>query len=212
MTARAEPEAVKRAGGANIRAGSGNCRPRRMPRAGLSIPAAWIFVLSPEAIAAELLSLARHPVPSAAPRSLDRERPGPVSGSRRFPAQALNRVFGVAECRQSSRLQSLPPQQRQPPRGKRLMELRCCWINLDDYVKVLEENAAELDALYDELLIEVTGFFRDREASRALQSTVFPALIRGSPDSGGQDSLIRIWVPACATGEEAWSVAIELLE
>lgn len=79
---------------------------------------------------------------------------------------------------------------------------------LDDYVHYLQENKKEVQALYQEILISVTNFFRDADAFEALKEKVFPTILRGrSPDSP-----IRIWVAGCSTGEEAYSIAICLLE
>lgn len=79
---------------------------------------------------------------------------------------------------------------------------------ISDYVKLLESSPDELGVLYSDLLIGVTAFFRDREPFATLQTVVFPGLFQDrSPDVP-----IRIWVPGCATGEEAYSIAICLLE
>ena len=74
--------------------------------------------------------------------------------------------------------------------------------SLDDYVKVLGENRAELDILYHDLLIGVTRFFRDPEAYSKLASTVLPELFKRAR----RGETLRIWVPGCATGEEAYSL------
>jgi two-component system, chemotaxis family, CheB/CheR fusion protein len=79
---------------------------------------------------------------------------------------------------------------------------------MSDYLTVLRENAAEAQALFADLLISVTTFFRDPSAFDALAATVIPRLFE---HQGAGDS-IRVWVPGCATGEEAYSIAILLLE
>ena len=79
---------------------------------------------------------------------------------------------------------------------------------LQEYDALLNGDAAELAALYQDFLIRVTEFFRDSATFDALVEHVFPALFEGR---SGKSS-IRIWVPGCATGEEAYSVAIALLE
>lgn len=76
------------------------------------------------------------------------------------------------------------------------------------YLALLRESPAEVTALFRDLLINVTTFFRDAEAFDKLAEMVIPELFEGR---GAQDS-IRIWVPGCATGEEAYSVAILLRE
>lgn len=80
--------------------------------------------------------------------------------------------------------------------------------DLSDYVKMLEGNPDEVDALYRDLLVEVTQFFRDPQAFEILKTQVLPGLIE---NKARRDEL-RIWVPGCATGEEAYSIAILVSE
>ena len=80
---------------------------------------------------------------------------------------------------------------------------------LADYVKYLEHTAAEVDALFNDLLIGVTQFFRDPAVFRQMEKSVIPKLL-GSPRPPGEP--VRVWVPGCSTGEEAYTIAILLLE
>jgi len=77
-----------------------------------------------------------------------------------------------------------------------------------DYLAILRDNAQEAQALFADLLISVTTFFRDSDAFGRLVALVIPALFE---DKGAGD-VIRVWVPGCATGEEAYSIGILLLE
>ncbi len=77
-----------------------------------------------------------------------------------------------------------------------------------EYLGLLRADAAEVQNLFQDFLIRVTQFFRDPEAFEALRNKAFPALVNGR--SAG--SVIRVWVAGCATGEEAYSIAISLLE
>jgi two-component system CheB/CheR fusion protein len=79
---------------------------------------------------------------------------------------------------------------------------------VEQYVQTLERKPEEADRLFNELLIGVTQFFRDREAFEALQAEVIPKLFEGK----GEGDQVRACVMGCATGEEAYSVAILLLE
>ncbi len=79
---------------------------------------------------------------------------------------------------------------------------------LDGYVRYLQQTPAEVEALFRDLLIGVTHFFRDPEAFRALEEQVIPKLFAGKPAS----AVIRVWSPGCSTGEEAYSLAILLAE
>jgi two-component system CheB/CheR fusion protein len=84
-------------------------------------------------------------------------------------------------------------------------------VELADYVKLLQKNREEVDRLYESLLINVTEFFRDAEYFDFLRDTILPEIIerrRGHMP-------IRVWVPGCSTGEEAYSIGMllhELLE
>jgi two-component system CheB/CheR fusion protein len=73
-----------------------------------------------------------------------------------------------------------------------------------DYVRFLRESPQEIDLLFKELLIGVTQFFRDSEVWDKLRTDILPALLQENP--AGRD--FRAWVPACSTGEEAYSLAI----
>jgi len=77
-----------------------------------------------------------------------------------------------------------------------------------DYIAYLRRNPAELDFLYDDLLIGVTSFFRDPEVFATLQSAGFPEIMQGHTPG----TPVRIWVAGCSGGEEAYSLAIALLE
>jgi len=79
---------------------------------------------------------------------------------------------------------------------------------LDDYVQYLQKNPSEVDALFRDLLIGVTQFFRDAEQFKALDEEAIVRLMSNKP--AGES--IRVWVPACSTGEEAYSIAILLQE
>lgn len=79
---------------------------------------------------------------------------------------------------------------------------------LDRYVKYLRQTPAEAEALFRDLLIGVTRFFRDTEAFMVLETQIIQKLFTDKPG----DSVIRVWVPGCSTGEEAYSIAILLQE
>jgi len=80
--------------------------------------------------------------------------------------------------------------------------------DLTSYAAYLETDDQEAEQLYDDLMIGVTAFFRDPEAYAVLASKVLPTLIaQSSPDRP-----IKVWVPACATGEEAYSLAMLIMD
>lgn len=77
-----------------------------------------------------------------------------------------------------------------------------------EYLKYLRCHREEIDALFQDLLISVTSFFRDPKLFQMIEGKIFPAIMKKK--KSGQP--VRIWVPACSTGEEAYSLAISLLE
>lgn len=76
------------------------------------------------------------------------------------------------------------------------------------YADCLARRADEVDALFKDLLISVTQFFRDPESFEALAKQVLPEILREK----GADAPVRVWAPGCATGEEAYTLAILLAE
>ncbi|HYF02448.1 MAG TPA: CheR family methyltransferase [Patescibacteria group bacterium] len=80
--------------------------------------------------------------------------------------------------------------------------------HFSEYLKYLDENTLEVDLLFKELLIGVTKFFRDAEAFRLLKER----LLEYIRTTKFEDNTFRVWVAACSTGEEAYSIAILLLE
>ena len=80
--------------------------------------------------------------------------------------------------------------------------------SLQQYLQFLHVNPAEPSALCEDILIHVTGFFREPEAFQALAREIFPKVF----DNKAPGESIRVWVPGCSTGEETYSVAMVLLE
>jgi two-component system CheB/CheR fusion protein len=80
--------------------------------------------------------------------------------------------------------------------------------SLTEYLEHLKKNPTEINILFQDILINVTSFFRDPDCAEFLKKTILPKIIK----SKTQSDSIRIWVPACSTGEEAYSIAIMLEE
>src|SRR5947209_3826651 len=85
---------------------------------------------------------------------------------------------------------------------KRMADRRC--ETIDEYLALIEREPGEYDALIAAMLIKVTSFFRDHEMWETLSKKVIPQIL--SEKRAGED--IRIWSAGCATGEEAYSLAI----
>jgi two-component system CheB/CheR fusion protein len=77
---------------------------------------------------------------------------------------------------------------------------------LAEYIELLERDRAEISALFDDVLINVTSFFRDPEMFETLKARIFPEILKNDPHT------IRVWVAGCSSGQEAYSLAIALLE
>ena len=80
--------------------------------------------------------------------------------------------------------------------------------SLEEYLGILRGDPAETRRLFDNILINVTSFFRDPDLFKALDAVVFPALLQNPSEKHP----LRIWIPGCATGEEVYSLAIGLME
>ena len=80
--------------------------------------------------------------------------------------------------------------------------------NVSNYVRYLQEIPEEIDALFKDILIGVTSFFRDKESFEVLRKNILPELFKNKSN----DYSVRIWVSGCSTGEEAYSIAIILRE
>lgn len=76
------------------------------------------------------------------------------------------------------------------------------------YLRALKADSGEIEMLYRDILLSVTAFFREPQSFRALKSVIYPRLLK----SRSPHALLRIWVPGCSTGEEAYSHAINLVE
>jgi two-component system CheB/CheR fusion protein len=81
-------------------------------------------------------------------------------------------------------------------------------MQVDAYATYLQEHPSEIEKLYNDILINVTSFFREPDSFKSLQQLVFPAICQNK----SADVPIRVWVVGCATGEEVYSIAISLLE
>lgn len=149
------------------------------------------FILPPEGIAREIARIVRHPfVAPALPRAPtgDADMEGILA--------ALRYKFGVdfSEYRGSTLNRRI---------GRRMVLNKV--ENLKDYLGLLESNPGEVEALFQDILISVTVFFRNPEAFEYLRTRVFPRVAKGH----SRFQPVRMWVLGCSTGEEAYSLAIE---
>lgn len=154
------------------------------------------FVLPPAEIAAELVNISRHPYLRFQPKA----EPSATEG------EALSGIFTLLRTTMGVDFTYY----KQGTLRRRIMRRMVLHHleRLEDYVEFLQTNPAEVENLYQDVLIRVTSFFREPGSFEALKQSVFPSIIQHK----SLDASIRIWVTACATGEEAYSIAISLLE
>ncbi len=155
-------------------------------------------VLSPHDMAAELAKIVRHPY---FVEIQDDKALASVA-----PEAALEKIFELLNSVYQADFTQYKPNTLQ-----RRLQRRMALVGetqISSYLKLLQDNPLELAALYDDFLIRVTSFFREEAIYTALKQSILPALVK---DRSHSDPL-RIWVPACATGEEVYSLAICLME
>ncbi|MGH8728386.1 MAG: chemotaxis protein CheB [Burkholderiales bacterium] len=157
------------------------------------------FVLPPEKIANELARIARHPYVALSPAP-----PAPKERDQLEPDLARVLRLLRAATGVDFALYRSSTVQRRITRRMLLNKIE----TLNDYARRLEDDPAEVHALYQDMLINVTSFFRDPEVFEALKTKVFPCLVRDKP----RNEPLRAWVLGCSTGEEAYSVAMSFAE
>jgi two-component system CheB/CheR fusion protein len=190
---------IKEAGGIVLVQDPSEAQVDGMPRAALAVDAADL-VLPAQEIAAEIMRLSRHPFfdTKDAERGSDTADASDPGSEYRPIFQLLRRTTGVDFTHYK------PPTIRR--RVRRRMALHRLH-ELSDYVKLLQKNPTEVQNLHDDILIHVTGFFREPESFVALTGA-FEQIAAAHKDG----TPIRAWVPGCSSGEEAYSLAIALLE
>src|SRR6266852_3165569 len=157
------------------------------------------FVLSPDAIGRELARIRAHPylAPSSPAGTAELVHDGDPQ---------LKKILQL--LRTATRVDF---SDYKPATVKRRI-LRRMALNkvekLKGYVQFLRHHPAEVGALYEDILIKVTSFFRDPDAFDALKTEVFPGILKHRSPA----EPVSIWVPGCSTGEETYSQAIALLE
>jgi two-component system CheB/CheR fusion protein len=186
-------EEIKAAGGITF-AQDNSAEQESMPRSAIAAGVVD-FVLPPAEIAREIARIGQHPYITPA-------------GSGVFAEQepAFQRVIEI--LRQATGVDFAKYKrntlQRRITRRMVLQKLD----GLRDYVRLLQAKPDEVDALYQDVLINVTGFFRNPEAYEALKTMVFPRLTEGRD----RQEAIRVWSLGCSTGEEAYSIAMAYTE
>ena len=188
-------KAIKAADGITFAEDPGSARYSGMPQAAVDTGCVD-FILAPAAMARELARVGR---------CTDGERHGDAILAHDGDAEYLNKIFILLRLRTGVDFTHYKHTTIQRRIGRRMLVHRL--DRMADYVRLLHERPAEVEVLYNEILINVTSFFRDPEVFDALAREVFPRIM----DKCGSGPL-RVWVPGCSGGEEAYSLAIAMIE
>ncbi len=188
---------IKAAGGITFAQTKESAKFDGMPAAAIA-GGAVDFVMTPEDIARELARVGRHPYLVPARAAPGQDAPRDEESFRKIIA-LLRAAFAAdfTHYRETTIMR----------RTLRRMALHAK-TTLAEYAQMLAEDQAELQSLYQDILISVTSFFRDPEMFEVLKTAVFPEILENKP----QRTPIRVWSAGCSTGQEAYSLAIALSE
>jgi two-component system CheB/CheR fusion protein len=191
-------KAIKSEGGITFAQDTKSAKYDGMPRS--AIAAGCVdFVLPPEGIASELARMGRHPYLGIEPPPQAEEPADHSDDDRHKIFMVLQKATGV-----NFTYYKYSTIKRRIARRMLLHKLE----TPKQYLRFLNENRAEPAALCEDILIHVTGFFREPEAFQALADRIVPKILDSKPPGES----IRVWVPGCSTGEEAYSIAMVLME
>jgi two-component system CheB/CheR fusion protein len=185
--------AVKEGGGIILVQDPNEAEYPSMPRSAIATGVAD-FVLPVRELAARLVELVRN------------RETLPISDAYQFDEDLLRRILAHVRVRTGHDFSQYKRSTVLRRIARRMQITRS--QSPQDYYDFLRDNADEAQGLLGDLLISVTTFFRDAGVFEALTTRVLPQLF----EAREPDETIRIWVPGCATGEEAYSIAILLLE
>lgn len=190
--------AIKAAGGVTF-AQDDSAKFNSMPQSAIAAGAVD-FVLSPKQIAHELARLSKHDyVKRHVPAAGNEDEIDNSDPDLKLILHLLHKETGV-----DFSYYKMATIKRRILRRMYLYKIE----SLKAYAKLMTEKSDEINILYQDLLINVTSFFRDTEAHHYLKATLLPRLLK----SKEADETLRIWIPACSTGEEAYSMAMTILE
>ena len=161
------------------------------------------FMLSPENIAKELAQLVKIPYTVVPSDKVQKKQEKDLT----HDSQVLKKILLVVKAKTGIDFFLHYKQASIYRRVVRRVVLNKC-KSLEDYLSLLSSKETEVQDLYNDFLINVTHFFRDPDFYETLNNDVFPAIVEERKDTDP----IRIWVAGCATGEEAYSIAIKLTE
>ncbi|MFZ4439503.1 MAG: chemotaxis protein CheB [Syntrophales bacterium] len=188
--------AIKGEGGMAMAQNPESCEYDGMPRSAIATGLVD-YVLPPAEMPAQLIRYSAHvfsrpPLPGATPA--------------RNVENALNKIYTLLRVQTGHDFSQYKPSHitRRIDRRMAIHQID----TMDGYLSYSQQTPAEVEVLFRDMLIEVTNFFRDPEAFKVIEEQVIPKLFTGKR----RDTVIRIWIPGCSTGEEAYSLAILIAE
>lgn len=198
-------QAIKEAGGMTFAQNPTTAQFASMPHS--AITAGCVdFIGSPEAIARELTRISGHPYFRQSPRPEAEQEATPAAQEEFGWEQEFQQILHVLRRSMNTDFTAY-----KPATLKRRIERRMALLQIGSpasYLTTLQTQQTEVNALYQDLLIGVTSFFRDATTFETLEREILPRLV-ATHEAG---SPIRVWVPGCSTGEEVYSLAISMLE
>ena len=200
-------KAVKMAGGVTFAQSETTAQFNGMPNTAVATGNVD-FVLPPHTIAAELVNLSRSPFLVQSEPLQIRPQLRQQLRQQLLPevGDPLTRIFSLLRTTTGVDFTQYKPTTLDRRIQRRMMLYKL--DRLDEYAHYLQAHRDEVQALYEEILIHVTGFFRDPSVFEQLKAQVFSAISQNK----SSDAPIRIWVAGCSTGEEVYSLAICLAE
>jgi two-component system, chemotaxis family, CheB/CheR fusion protein len=191
-------KAIKEEGGITVAQDYETAKYDGMPRS--AVATGYIdLVLPPLKIAEELANIGKHPY-------LARDL---IKGEKALVAEeeeTFRKIFAILRTSTGVDFTDYKQSTIKRRMARRMVLHRI--QNPEDYLRFIQGEAGEVESLFRDLLITVTSFFRIPEQFDALKKTVFPEILAGKT----RQRPVRIWVPGCATGEEAYSIALALQE
>ncbi len=184
--------AIKAGGGVTFVQEPSTAKFDGMPRSALESGAAD-FSLAPEEIADEILRVSTHPY-------IRRTLPAPQF------REYIGKLGALLKSSYSIDLSHYKPTTIERRIQRRMAVHRI--ERIEDYTRLCQSDAKELLALHRDLLINVTSFFRDKDPFEVLRRDIIPRMLEDKKESDA----LRIWVPGCSSGEEAYSIAMCVLE
>src|SRR6266480_4504412 len=189
-------KAIKAEGGITIAQDEKSAKYYDLPRS--AVAAGFVdLILAPKEIAQELTKISEHPyVPY-----LETEKAEEL-----LPQSDLEKIFSLLR---KGKGVDFTDYKHATIKRRILRRMLILKINrMENYLTYLQKSPSELNSLFQDILINVTAFFREPATLEALKTEIFPNILKNRP----AEDPIRIWIPGCSTGEEVYSVAMNLLE